>query len=64
MDREIDREMDRDDMMRGLRRIGVGGFYSGVLPSVARAFVVSGSRFSAYEFAYTMLSKHVEGNDI
>ncbi|PRP80533.1 hypothetical protein PROFUN_11846 [Planoprotostelium fungivorum] len=43
---------------------GVGGFYSGVLPSVARAFVVSGSRFSAYEFAYTMLSKHVEGNDI
>mmetsp|Transcript_36360 Transcript_36360/g.79290 ORF Transcript_36360/g.79290 Transcript_36360/m.79290 type:complete len:299 (+) Transcript_36360:342-1238(+) len=30
---------------------GIVGFYSGVAPSVARAFLVSGSRFSAYEFA-------------
>ena len=30
---------------------GVRGLYSGVTPSIARAFLVSASRFSAYEFA-------------
>lgn len=30
---------------------GFAGIYSGIVPSVTRAFLVSGSRFSAYEFA-------------
>ena len=30
---------------------GIRGLYSGVTPSIARAFLVSASRFSAYEFA-------------
>ena len=30
---------------------GVAGLYAGVGPSVLRAFLVSGSRFTAYEFA-------------
>jgi len=34
-----------------LRTRGVLGFYAGVAPSIARAFLVSGSRFSAYEGA-------------
>mmetsp|Transcript_56287 Transcript_56287/g.168528 ORF Transcript_56287/g.168528 Transcript_56287/m.168528 type:complete len:165 (+) Transcript_56287:761-1255(+) len=38
---------------------GVMGLYAGVTPSIARAFLVSGSRFSAYEFAvWTMGGKH------
>lgn len=38
---------------------GVLGLYSGVTPSIARAFLVSGSRFSAYEFAvWAMGGKH------
>jgi solute carrier family 25 carnitine/acylcarnitine transporter 20/29 len=36
---------------------GVGGFYAGVLPSVARAFIVSGTRFSAYESALAHLKQ-------
>lgn len=34
-----------------LKTKGVLGFYAGVAPSIARAFLVSGSRFSAYEGA-------------
>jgi solute carrier family 25 carnitine/acylcarnitine transporter 20/29 len=36
---------------------GVRGLYSGLAPSLARAFVVSGSRFSAYEFALWALKQ-------
>ena len=38
-----------------LQEKGVAGLYSGVGPSVARAFLVSGSRFSAYEGALWLL---------
>lgn len=34
-----------------LAKSGVRGLYSGVTPSLLRAFLVSGSRFSAYELA-------------
>lgn len=34
---------------------GIFGLYSGLLPSIARAFLVSSSRFSAYEFSIWML---------
>lgn len=34
---------------------GIRGLYSGVTPSIARAFLVSGSRFSAYEGALWLL---------
>jgi len=34
-----------------LKSKGITGLYSGVSPSIARAFLVSGSRFSAYEGA-------------
>lgn len=34
-----------------LQTKGLTGLYSGVAPSIARAFLVSGSRFSAYEGA-------------
>mmetsp|Transcript_5622 Transcript_5622/g.7865 ORF Transcript_5622/g.7865 Transcript_5622/m.7865 type:complete len:301 (+) Transcript_5622:104-1006(+) len=37
-------------------RNGIRAFYSGVGPSVARAFIVSSMRFSAYEFALWGLS--------
>mmetsp|Transcript_18246 Transcript_18246/g.23512 ORF Transcript_18246/g.23512 Transcript_18246/m.23512 type:complete len:297 (+) Transcript_18246:64-954(+) len=40
---------------------GVMGLYSGVAPSIIRAFLVSGSRFSAYEFALWMLRGGREG---
>lgn len=33
---------------------GITGLYAGVGPSIARAFLVSGSRFSAYEGAVTL----------
>jgi hypothetical protein len=35
---------------------GIRTFYSGVGPSVLRAFIVSGIRFSSYEFAFSQLS--------
>jgi hypothetical protein len=38
-----------------IRERGVRGLYSGVTPSIARAFLVSGSRFSAYESALWLL---------
>jgi hypothetical protein len=34
---------------------GVKGVYGGVSPSIVRAFLVSGSRFSAYEGALWLL---------
>jgi solute carrier family 25 (mitochondrial carnitine/acylcarnitine transporter), member 20/29 len=34
---------------------GIAGLYSGVAPSITRAFIVSGSRFSAYEGALWLL---------
>lgn len=39
-----------------LRESGVTGLYSGVTPSIIRAFLVSGVRFSAYEFVVYLLS--------
>jgi solute carrier family 25 carnitine/acylcarnitine transporter 20/29 len=39
------------DVLKGLLRTkGWKGLYAGITPSIARAFIVSGSRFSAYEF--------------
>jgi solute carrier family 25 (mitochondrial carnitine/acylcarnitine transporter), member 20/29 len=38
-----------------LRQHGIAGLYNGVGPSIARAFLVSGSRFSAYETAIWLL---------
>ena len=42
--------------MNILKKHGLSGLYKGVAPSVLRAFVVSSTRFSAYEFAYWFLS--------
>ena len=40
------------DVAKSLWRTkGIRGLYSGVTPTLIRAFLVSGSRFSAYEFA-------------
>ena len=39
---------------------GLKGLYSGVTPTLVRAFLVSGSRFSAYEFAMSMLKRSHE----
>ena len=36
---------------------GIGGFYAGIVPSIARAFIVSGTRFSAYEATMWALKK-------
>jgi solute carrier family 25 (mitochondrial carnitine/acylcarnitine transporter), member 20/29 len=38
-----------------IQQKGIGGLYTGVTPSIVRAFVVSGSRFSAYEGALWIL---------
>jgi hypothetical protein len=40
-----------------LREKGVAGLYSGVAPSIMRAFIVSSWRFSAYEFTMYMLKE-------
>ncbi|KAI9031983.1 mitochondrial carrier domain-containing protein [Hyaloraphidium curvatum] len=46
------------EIARGLWRAkGIGGFYSGVVPSVARAFLVSSSRFTAYEGTLWLLHR-------
>ena len=47
-----------------LRDRGIRGLYSGASASVTRAFLVSGSRFSAYEFALFLLrgGRHYEGH--
>jgi Mitochondrial carrier protein len=36
-------------MIQLVKQKGIMGLYSGVIPSILRAFLVSGSRFSAYE---------------
>jgi len=38
-----------------LAKKGIVGLYAGVGPSIARAFIVSASRFSAYEYALTIV---------
>jgi len=38
-----------------LQQKGILGLYAGVAPSIARAFIVSASRFSTYEFALTII---------
>mmetsp|Transcript_12716 Transcript_12716/g.19173 ORF Transcript_12716/g.19173 Transcript_12716/m.19173 type:complete len:284 (+) Transcript_12716:129-980(+) len=43
---------------------GIMGLYAGVSPSIARAFLVSGSRFSAYEFALWMLRESHDAKEI
>ena len=40
-----------------LRSKGIAGLYAGIIPSILRAFVVSSSRFSAYEGALHALEK-------
>ena len=40
-----------------LRRKGLVGLYAGVVPSILRAFIVSSSRFSAYETTMWLLSQ-------
>ena len=49
---------------RLLRDRGIRGLYSGASASITRAFLVSGSRFSAYEFALFLLrgGRHYEGH--
>lgn len=42
-------------MRQLLEQQGIRGLYSGVTPSIVRAFLVSGSRFSAYEGALWLL---------
>eukprot|EP00979_Chaetoceros_neogracilis_P010963 scaffold2625_cov277-Chaetoceros_neogracile.AAC.14 len=42
-----------------LKTKGWRGLYSGVSPSIMRAFVVSGSRFSAYEFAVKLFGDYL-----
>lgn len=44
-----------DVMKELLETKGVRGLYSGVSPSIMRAFLVSGSRFSAYEGALWLM---------
>jgi solute carrier family 25 carnitine/acylcarnitine transporter 20/29 len=48
-----------------LQQKGVRGLYSGVAPSLIRAFLVSGSRFSAYEGALWLLrgGRDAQGNE-
>jgi solute carrier family 25 carnitine/acylcarnitine transporter 20/29 len=41
---------------------GIKAFYYGVGPSIARACIVSSSRFSAYEFAMRMLNQFEDWN--
>ena len=47
-----------------MRDRGIRGLYAGASASVTRAFLVSGSRFSAYEFALFLLrgGRHYEGH--
>jgi len=44
--------------MKLWRNKGLKGLYSGVTPTLLRAFLVSGSRFSAYEFALWLLNHY------
>lgn len=49
------RKKSLDVTMELLKTKGVRGLYSGVSPSIMRAFLVSGSRFSAYEGALWLM---------
>jgi len=40
------------------REAGLSGFYWGIGSSMLRAFFVSGSRFSAYELTFSLLSSN------
>jgi len=39
------------------KTVGFTGFYNGIGPSLLRAFIVSASRFSAYEYALSVLQR-------
>jgi solute carrier family 25 carnitine/acylcarnitine transporter 20/29 len=41
--------------LRLIQTKGIKGLYAGVIPSIVRAFLVSGSRFTAYETALWQL---------
>ena len=43
-----------------IKQKGIRGLYSGLLPSITRAFIVSSSRFSAYEATLFLLNQKVE----
>jgi len=48
------------DVLKDLIRTkGWKGLYAGVTPSILRAFLVSGSRFSAYEFAVKLFGDYL-----
>ena len=53
-------------MMDLMKTKGILGLYSGVTPSIVRAFLVSGSRFSVYEGALWLLrggrDNHIHDN--
>jgi len=38
---------------------GISGFYSGLRPSLLRAFIVSSSRFTAYEVTFNLLTEKI-----
>ena len=40
---------------------GVKGLYSGIVPSISRAFLVSASRFTVYEYVYWLASNSLSG---
>ena len=41
-----------------IKRGGLRGFYSGIVPSITRAFVVSATRFSVYEWTIQMIVQY------
>ncbi len=43
-----------------LRTKGINGLYAGVTPSIARAFIVSGTRFSAYEYTLKTFGEYFQ----
>lgn len=51
----VNRKVSLDIMKDLLNTRGIRGLYKGVTPSIVRAFLVSGSRFSAYEGALWLL---------
>eukprot|EP01125_Pyxidicula_operculata_P012840 TRINITY_DN4232_c0_g1_i2.p1 TRINITY_DN4232_c0_g1~~TRINITY_DN4232_c0_g1_i2.p1 ORF type:complete len:327 (+),score=31.46 TRINITY_DN4232_c0_g1_i2:39-983(+) len=49
-------------LMERWNQVKIRAFYSGIGPSLIRAFFVSGTRFSAYEFALNILTKTFHTN--
>eukprot|EP01130_Rhizamoeba_saxonica_P006141 TRINITY_DN2438_c0_g1_i2.p1 TRINITY_DN2438_c0_g1~~TRINITY_DN2438_c0_g1_i2.p1 ORF type:complete len:252 (-),score=41.70 TRINITY_DN2438_c0_g1_i2:27-782(-) len=47
----------KDVVIERWLKYGVAGFFKGIKPSVLRAFFTSGTRFSAFEFAYQTLTR-------